>query len=147
MENLQKKDWLQKAEAVVNHYLNLGDGGFDECMKANFVCCDYDEQSITIGFLTQKWQINERGGIHGGAITGMFDTALGAAANFIAGKGEATTVEMIVNFLRPLELGQTCQIKVLIVKTGRKLIRLRAECSCPETGKLIATGSGSWMPL
>ena len=36
---------------------------------------------------------------------------------------------------------------VYVVKAGRSLIRLRAELACRETGKLAATGSGSWMPL
>ena len=31
--------------------------------------------------------------------------------------------------------------------TGRSLIRQRAELKDAATGKLLATGSGSWMPL
>ena len=43
---------------------------------------------VTYEFETQKWQINEKGGIHGGAIAGMFDTAFGVVANFTAGENE-----------------------------------------------------------
>lgn len=142
-----KHEWMQQAEAAVNHYLHLGDGGFDETMRAHFGGCDFEEKSLTLIFDTQKWQINERGGIHGGAIAGMFDTAFGIMANFIAGKDEATTVDMNISFLRPLELGETCALRVITVKSGRSLIRLRAEMTSRESGKLVATGSGSWMPL
>lgn len=142
-----KEQWMKDAETVSNHYLNLDDGGFDETMKAYFVRCDFEDKSITYGFPTQKWQVNEKGGMHGGAISGMFDTAFGVVANFIAGKDEATTTDMVISYLRPLDIGDTCEIKVITVKAGRSLIRLRAEFICKETGKLIATGSGSWMPL
>lgn len=142
-----KEQWMKDAEKESNHYLNLNDGGFDENMKAYFLRCDFEEKSITFGFPTQNWQINERGEIHGGAIAGMFDTALGITANFIAGKNEAATVEMGIDFLRALEIGETCKIKVITVKAGRRMIRLRAEMICAQSGKLIASASGSWMPL
>jgi hypothetical protein len=73
----EKTKWMKDAEERVWHYLHLEDGGFDGNMKASFAGCDYEEQSITFAFETQHWQINERGGIHGGAIAGMFDTAFG----------------------------------------------------------------------
>jgi uncharacterized protein (TIGR00369 family) len=147
MTELEKNEWTQRVQQTVHHYLNLNDGGFDGGMKASFSRCDPQSGRITLRFETQKWQINERGGIHGGAIAGMFDTAFGIVANFLAGKNEATTVDMIINFLRPLELGEHCEITVVTVKSGRSLIRLRAEMAGCESGKLIATGSGSWMPL
>lgn len=86
----KKQAWLQLVQEKSEHYLNLHDGGFDEKMRARLVSCDYENQTVTYAFPTQTWQINEKGGIHGGAIAGMFDAA---------------------------------------------------------TGKLLATASGSWMPL
>ena len=77
----------------------------------------------------------------------MFDTAFGVVANFIAGVNEATTVDMNISYVRPLDYGQHTIVTVYTVKTGRKIIRLRAEMVCKETGKLVATGVGTWMPL
>ena len=78
----KREAWNKLVEEKSAHYLNLGDGGFDEKMHARLVDCDYDAQSVTYAFETQKWQINEKGGIHGGAILGMFDCAFGVVANF-----------------------------------------------------------------
>ena len=77
----------------------------------------------------------------------MFDTAFGVVANFVAGKNEAATADMNISFIRPVEYGEHVIIKVFIVKKGRTIIRLRAEMFCRETGKLAASGSGSWIPL
>ena len=144
---MEKQAWLKMVEEKSRHYLNLNDGGFDENMKCRLVACNYEEQTVTYAFETQKWQINEKGGIHGGAIAGMFDTALGVVANFTAGENEATTTDMNIVFLRGVEYGMKLEMKVYIVKAGRSLIRQRAELYDAETGKLLASASGSWMPL
>lgn len=143
----KKQAWITLVEEKSRHYLNLGDGGFDEMMNVRLVGCNYEEQSVTYAFPTQKWQVNEKGGIHGGAIAGMFDTAFGVVANFTAGENEATTTDMTISFLRGVELGMELEMTVYIVKAGRSLIRQRAELKDAATGKLLATGSGSWMPL
>lgn len=142
----KKQAWLQLVREKSEHYLNLHDGGFDEKMRARLVSCDYENQTVTYAFPTQTWQINEKGGIHGGAIAGMFDTAFGVVANFTAGDNEATT-DMTVSFLRGVDFGMELHLKVFIVKAGRSLIRQRAELADAATGKLLATASGSWMPL
>ena len=116
-------------------------------MHVHLVRCNYEEQSVTYGFPTQKWQVNEKGGIHGGAIAGMFDTAFGVVANFTAGENEATTTDMTVSFIRGVDFGMNLELTVYIVKAGRSLIRQRAELVDADTGKLLATASGSWMPL
>ena len=143
----KKQQWIDLVKQKSQHYLNLADGGFDEKMQAYLVDCDYEAQSVTYAFPTQKWQINEKGGIHGGAIAGMFDTAFGVVANFTAGENEATTTDMTISFLRGVDYGMTLYLKVFIVKAGRSLIRQRAELTDAATGKLLAAASGSWMPL
>ena len=143
----KKQAWIQLVEEKSQHYLNLGDGGFDEMMKVHLARCSDEEQSVTYAFPTQKWQINERGGIHGGAIAGMFDTAFGVVANFTAGENEATTTDMTISYLRGVDYGMELEMTVYIVKAGRSLIRQRAELVDAATGKLLATASGSWMPL
>ena len=143
----KKQAWIALVEEKSHHYLNLNDGGFDELMHCSLKRCNYEEQSVTYAFPTLKWQINEKGGIHGGAIAGMFDTAFGVVANFTAGENEATTTDMTISFLRGVEFGMELEMTVYIVKAGRSLIRQRAELRDAATGKLLATGSGSWMPL
>ena len=66
----KKQAWIKLVEEKSHHYLNLGDGGFDEMMKVQLVRCNYEEKSATYSIEPQKWQINEKGGIHGGAIAG-----------------------------------------------------------------------------
>lgn len=174
---MEKANWEQKVKEIITGYLSRGDGCFDAEMHAKLCGYSYEEQMISIEFETLKWQINERGGIHGGAIAGMFDTALGVVANFAAGTipvvqecsdqsvdspiaratqatghnavraSEAATVEMNISYIRPVEFGQHTVIDTYIVKIGRTMIRLRGEMFCRESGKLVAAASGLWLPL
>lgn len=144
---MDKAQWESRARQVIDGYLDRNDGCFDAEMHAKLTACNYDEQKISIEFETLKWQINERGGIHGGAIAGMFDTAFGVVANFVAGENEAATADMNVSFIRPVEYGEHPVITVYIVKKGRSIIRLRAEMFCKESGKLTAAAAGTWIPL
>ena len=66
---MDKQEWLQQAENIIKGYLTRQDGCFDDQMHATLLACDYEAQSVTIEFETQKWQINEWGGIHGGAMS------------------------------------------------------------------------------
>lgn len=168
-KQMTKEQWMQAARKIVGEYLTRNDGCFDAEMHAKLVDCSFGkeknaaaimaadghgqsngESSISIEFETLQWQVNERGGIHGGAIAGMFDTAFGVVANFVsiaAGGNEAATADMHISYLRPVDFGQHTIVTVYVVKQGRSIIRLRAEMYCKESGKLVATGSGSWMPL
>ena len=138
--------WELEVKKIVDGYLERKDGHFDDTMCAHYHSCDYEEQSISIRFDTQAWQRNERDGIHGGAIAGMFDTACGVVANFVA-ENEAATSDMYVSYVRPLELGEHAILKTWIVRAGRSMIRLRAEMFCEESGKLVATSVSNWIPL
>lgn len=73
---MEKANWEQKVKEIITGYLSRGDGCFDAEMHAKLCGYSYEEQMISIEFETLKWQINERGGIHGGAIAGMFEYGL-----------------------------------------------------------------------
>ena len=143
----KREAWIKLVEEKSAHYLNLGDGGFDEKMRVHLVRCDYEAQSVTYAFETQKWQINEKGGIHGGAILGMFDSAFGVVANFTAGPNEATTTDMAVSFIRGVEYGMNLELTVYIVKAGRSLIRQGGVGVAAPRGTRGALPGGRWMPV
>ena len=46
----RKQEWIKLVEEKSAHYLNLGDGGFDEKMRVRLVRCDYEAQSVTYAF-------------------------------------------------------------------------------------------------
>ena len=78
-----------------------------------------DEGRATFWITPQEWHYNPIGTVHGGLAATLFDSALGCAihSTLPAGTGY-TTVELKVNFLRPLtkETGRVrCEANVIHV--------------------------------
>lgn len=140
-----KKEWEADVYKFAEEYKDHSP--FDDILARELVGCNFEEQRISYRFETKDWWQNERGEIHGGMICSMFDSAVGTVAIYAAGWNEATTTDLNFSYLRPLPGGTHAVVHTYIVKNGRTMIRLRGEMICEETGKLIATATGSWLPL
>ena len=89
---------------------------------------------------------NPMGTLHGGIYCDLADAAMGYAYAATLGEGETfTTVELKINFFRPVRQGRlTAEAKVL--KAGGTLGY--AECDVTDqTGKLVAKAASTCMKL
>ena len=90
---------------------------------------------------------NPHGTVHGGWAATILDSALGCAVHTTLGAGERyTTVEMKVNYLRPILAGQTgpltCEGRV--INRGRTLALAEARLVC-SAGKVYAHATETCM--
>jgi len=91
---------------------------------------------------------NPMGTVHGGWISGVLDSAMGCAVHSMLKPGQAyTTVEMKVNFVRPL-FEQTGMLRCegTILHSGGRLATAEGKLTGAD-GKLIAHGSETCMIL
>lgn len=146
-DRMNKEHWGKGMHDIAYNYSNQKFGGFDEKLKVELGGYNYDEQSAVFIFKTQDWQTNERGVIHGGIIAAMLDTGLGTLAWFLTDGKDVVTADLNISYMRPLNLGDTAEVKVYVVKNGRSLIRIRGELFSKDTGKVLASASGTWMPV
>jgi acyl-CoA thioesterase len=84
--------------------------------------------------------------VHGGAIASLIDTATALAILPMMNAGEKfSTVDLMVNYLRPLTQGHaTAQARV--IRFGRRLITVAADV-VDDTGELSATALSTYMKL
>ena len=70
--------------------------------------CDLDEENLIseMRFRKYEWESNERGEVHGGAISAMFDTAMGITVLAYCDSVEISTADLSVSFIRPF-LGES----------------------------------------
>ena len=89
---------------------------------------------------------NPQGVIHGGWAAAMLDSALGCATHTTLAMGERyTTVEMKVNYLRPIFPGKgALRCEAQVVNRGRTLCLTEARL-VDSAGKLYAHGSETCM--
>lgn len=83
---------------------------------------------------------------HGGAIMSLLDTALGMEAmRHALDVGKVTsTVELKVNLLRPVPIGQTLNTRTRVQHAGRSLLVVSGEAFDEESGEQIAFAVGTF---
>jgi uncharacterized protein (TIGR00369 family) len=102
--------------------------------------------TVTCGMKVETFHYNPLGGVHGGMISTLLDTAAGCSVHSTLEVGEGyTSLDLTVKFLRPVTVdsGQlTCVGKVL--SRGRRTALAEAQLF-DENGKLLAHATSSCM--
>ncbi|PWH81429.1 PaaI family thioesterase [Brumimicrobium oceani] len=82
---------------------------------------------------------------HGGVVAGLIDGTLGVAALTIAGKNNnvVSTVELQVNYLKPVKLGDVLTSVGKVISAGKRLLYVEAGVT-NQDGVLVAKASGTF---
>ena len=114
-------------------------------LRPCFVCCDSEEQSLTVAYPAQYWEQNLLGRMHGGTMAALLDFTAGLLAIYESGT-MAVTVSMQVSYLRPGPVDGHVIVRARSTKAGRTLLHIFAEAWCEDTpDKLIATANCVYM--
>lgn len=110
--------------------------------------CDLDEENMIseIRFKKYGWERNERGEAHGGAISAMFDTAMGITVLAYSDSAEISTADLSVSFIRPF-LGESFIFRSEIIHPGRSLVRVRGIAYDEGSGKTLASATANFVHL
>ena len=83
--------------------------------------------------------------MHGGAICTAFDLTIAALARFYARENFAPTINLDVNYIRPVPMGEILVVTAKATSTGRRITQLTGEARIKSTGKLAATATSIYM--
>ena len=138
----EKPDLGEKVRRRIAEVGACAPGSIAEMLRFQFVSCDLDDVVMTCE--TMPWMRNSAGTLHGGLCATILDQAMGYVVCCIKpGEGTAPTVQLSVNYHRPLHPGEPVIVKVHVVSVTRSMMTLSAEAcqsSCPE--KVCLSGSG-----
>ena len=101
--------------------------GVNDSMKAEFVCCSYEDKSVTLRYKAQQWMANPAGTLHGGMISLAADMTMGVAGRYFKHSRVCVTAQLSVNFLRGILIGSEFDVTAKVTKMGRRAIFLSAE--------------------
>lgn len=85
--------------------------------------------------------LNTYGTCHGGVLAALADMSMGVSLRTL--KVKVVTVELSVNYLRPVQPGQDLVATGRAVYRGRHLIMAETEIRCEE--RLVAKGKGTFI--
>ena len=113
--------------------------------------CDPEAGDYLLSCRTEGWMRNVAGTLHGGLCAAVLDQAMGLIPYCLrTDAGIAPTVQLSVNYHRPLIPGQEVLVKVHAVSVTKSLISLSAEAWQKENPqKLCLSGTGLyfWKPM
>jgi len=119
-------------------------GSIGDMMHFQLLESDAEKGDYVMSCQTAPWMRNFAGTLHGGLCATVLDQAMGFVSYCLKpGKGIAPTVQLEVDYHRPILPGETVIVKVHVVCATRSLMNLTAEAvqsSHPE--KICLSGSG-----
>ncbi len=141
METKPLKGWLTEELAFMNgtmaHTLNGR-------LKPELAECDEENQTLTLAFPIQDWQINGIGTLHGGMINTMMDLTMCMVIYAFAPAGVPPTVSMTTNYLRPVPMEERVLIRARVTSIGKRNATAYCEAIVPATGKIACTAVGTY---
>lgn len=101
--------------------------------------------AMLFGLLADAGHLNRNGSVHGGAVLGLADHALGYTSVH-AGQGrKQATVQLDVQFVAAPQEGDFLVARGDVVQMTRSLVFMRAEITAGQ--RLVATANGIWKIL
>lgn len=119
-------------------------GSIGDMMAFQLTDCDTKNNDYYMTCRTLPWMRNYAGTLHGGLCATILDQAMGFVSYCLKpAEGTAPTVQLDVDYLRPLIPGEEVLVKVHVVSVTRHFITLSAEAmrkENPEKPCLSGTG-------
>ena len=126
-------------------YVGTGGERIYEKLTPTFVSCQDAPPSLTVSFTAEDWMLNPQETLHGGIYSTALDMTMSVLARYVKKARGTATVQLSVNFIRPINKGETFLITAEADHAGRRSTVIRAELRSGATGKLAATASGVFM--
>ncbi len=140
-KELSAQEWLTDEIAFINGKMAATLNGR---MQGELVSCNEAEQSITLRYPVQDWQVNGLGTLHGGMISTMMDLTMSMAVYCYSRQTIPPTITMTVNYLRPVPIEDGVHIMARVTSIGKRNATAYCEAIIPGTGKVAATAVGTY---
>ena len=116
----------------------------NQMMTVTFARCSAEERYLELYHQMAEWEINVIGTMHGGLISFLLDATMAIACRAYTGDQVTPTLDIHVNFLRPVRQGSVVQTRGTVTHVGRRIVNLTAELWTEKREKLCATASATF---
>lgn len=106
---------------------------------------DDKRAEVDFNYTRQELHLNPYGGVHGGMVCTVFDTAMGIGAVALCGS-LVTTTDLSTSYLRALR-GDHYLVHLEFTHIGRRMISSVGHMYDKESGELCATCMGSYIVI
>ena len=113
---------------------------FTEWLDGRIVSCDAGEIEMT--YRVRPEMSNPTGLLHGGMQAAVIDDLIGMTAATLGEDGFMLSIDLHVNFLGKIPVGQTIKARAKIVRSGRRIAHAVCEI-LDEQGNIVSRGDSN----
>ena len=113
---------------------------FTEWLDGRIVSCDVGEIEMT--FKVRPEMSNPTGLLHGGMQAAIIDDLIGMTSATLGEEGFMLTIDLHVNFLGKIKVGETVKARAKIVRSGRRIAHAVCEI-LDEEGNIVGRGDSN----
>lgn len=116
-------------------------------LDPSFESCSFVDKEVCFRYKVKPWQLNPQHGCHGGISCAMLDTTMGMLAMYFANGSFVSTINLTVNYLRPIPDGAEVITRVRSTSWGRTIVSLEGDVYIPETDTVACTSIATYIVL
>jgi uncharacterized protein (TIGR00369 family) len=141
----EKKVDIALTQQAFDHALETHEQVFENFFLARLLGFEvsYEDDACTVAFDIKDFMFNPQGSVHGGIIALAMDVSMGHLLK--KKQGAATTLEMKVQYLRPVLAGRV-RATGRFLRQGRSASFLESRM-LDESEKVLAVATATWMPI
>lgn len=143
LNELLKQEKLEKGISEIITYIQKGPERTNKLMNPRLTACNEKDQTITLEFPVLEWQLNPYNMMHGGLIATAFDEAFGIFSAYLCNGKSVVSVNISLNYLKPIPMNDSILITAKVTSLGKKLITVLGECHLKSNGLLTNTALGT----
>ncbi len=113
---------------------------FTEWLDGRIVSCDVGEMEMT--FEVRPEMSNPTGLLHGGMQAAIIDDLIGMTTATLGEEGFMLSIDLHVNFLGKIRVGETVKARAKIVRSGRRIAHAVCEI-LDEDGNIVGRGDSN----
>lgn len=136
-------DMLARFKSYLAFLDTLEQDSINRKLKFDLEDYNFEQQTVTFSYPTEKWMLNPGGTVHGGLISTMFDISMGCSAAAFSGC-YPPTVSLSLSFLCPVPNDDRVLICCRATKVGRSFVQMTAQAVLKSSGEVCATASGTF---
>ena len=115
-------------EASIQGLHRKAPGSIGDLMEFRVLKEDREKGEYTLSCKTEGWMRNALGTLHGGMGATVVDQAMGFVAySYMTGPGTAPTIQMQLNYHRPLVPGEDVIVRIRVISVTRTLVTMTCE--------------------
>lgn len=133
-------------QASIDRLHETARGTVGDSLSFRLIDCSAKERAYTLRASTAEWMRNVNHTLHGGMCAAVLDQAMGFAAYCaMPAPGIAPTIQLQVNYLRAIPVGEDVNVRMRVVSATKHLIHITAEAWTGENeGRTCLTASATY---